>query len=229
MCLTPSLAVAAVEIAHLAGADMGGADRQPRRALIDQIEIDQFGQRLLQRRGRVVAGAVGAERIAVAGMGQRVGPEEAGNAVGHRRPVGQLFVEARKDVAKTPDRILLHPLPEFAQPRQPVLRRIAGDQAGVDGADRGADDPVRLDAGLVQRLIDAGLIGAERAAALQHQHDLARQSDLASDFDVRRRSSMSLMSRSLRCCICYVAISALLRRVTSVRGPAAIDRQARCR
>ena len=31
--------------------------------------------------------------------------------------------------------------------------------------------PVRLDAGLVHRLIDAGLIGAERAAALQHQGD----------------------------------------------------------
>ena len=78
------------------------------------------------------------------------------------------------DVAKTPDRVLLHLLPEFAQPRQPVLRRIARDQAGIDGADRGADDPVRLDAGFVQRLIDAGLVGAERAAALQHQHDLAR-------------------------------------------------------
>jgi hypothetical protein len=34
---------------------------------------------------------------------------------------------------------LLHLLPELAQARQPVLRRIAGDQAGVDGADRGAD------------------------------------------------------------------------------------------
>jgi hypothetical protein len=55
------------------------------------------------------------------------------------------------------------------------LRRVAGDQAGIDGADRGADDPVRLDAGLVQRLIDAGLIGPERAAALQHEHDLAWQ------------------------------------------------------
>ena len=141
--------------------------------LIDQIEIDEFGQRPLQRRGGVIAGLIGAERIAVAGMRQRVGPEEAGNAVGHGRPIGQLFVEAGKDVAKTPDRVLLHPLPEFPQPRQPVLRRIAGDQAGIDGADRGADDPVRLDAGFVQRLIDAGLVGAERAAALQHQHDLA--------------------------------------------------------
>ena len=34
MCLTPSSAVAAVEIVHLAGADMGGADGQPRRALL---------------------------------------------------------------------------------------------------------------------------------------------------------------------------------------------------
>ena len=44
--------------------------------------------------------------------------------------------------------------------------------ARIDGADRGADQPVRLDAGIVQRLIDAALIGAERAAALQHEHDL---------------------------------------------------------
>ena len=31
--------------------------------------------------------------------------------------------------------------------------------------------PIRLDACFVQRLIDADLIGAERAAALQHQRD----------------------------------------------------------
>ena len=173
MCLTPSSAVAAVEISHLAGSDMGGADRQARHAAVDQIEIDEFAERLFERRGRIISGTVGAERIVVAGMGQRIGPEETGNSVGHRRPVGQFFVEAGKRVAKIPDRILLHPLPEFLQPRQTVFRRIAGDQAGIDGADRGADDPVRLDAGFVQRLIDAGLIGAKRAAALQHQHDLA--------------------------------------------------------
>ena len=56
-----------------------------------------------------------------------------------------------------------------------MLRLIARDQARIDGADRGADDPVRLDAGLVQRLVDAGLIGAERTTALQHQHDLPWQ------------------------------------------------------
>ena len=59
---------------------------------------------------------------------------------------------------------------------------VAGDQAGVDRADRGADHPVWLDAGFMQRLIDADLIGAERAATLQHQHYLA---------DVRRQSDPS--------------------------------------
>ena len=49
---------------------------------------------------------------------------------------------------------------------------VAGDDARIDGADRRADQPVGLDAGIVQRLIDAALIGAERAAALQHEHDL---------------------------------------------------------
>ncbi len=49
---------------------------------------------------------------------------------------------------------------------------IAGDQCAVDGADRRADDPVGLDAGLMQGLDDADLVGAERAAALQHEHGL---------------------------------------------------------
>jgi len=43
--------------------------------------------------------------------------------------------------------------------------------AVIDGADRHAGNPVRVNAGVVQRLVDAGLIGAERAAALQHQGD----------------------------------------------------------
>jgi hypothetical protein len=37
------------------------------------------------------------------------------------------------------------------------LRHIAGNETCIDGADRRADDPVRLDSGFVQRLIDTGL------------------------------------------------------------------------
>jgi hypothetical protein len=178
-------AVAAVEIAHLAGADMGRPDREPRPAAIDQIEIDQLFQRLLQRRCRVIAGPVRPQHIGIARMRQRVRPEEAGDAVGDGRPVGELLVETGKGVAEIPDRLLLHPLPEFLQARQPLLGLVARDQAGIDRPDRSADDPVRLDAGLVQRLVDAGLVGAERSAALQHQHDLARQA-LAQRAPVRR-------------------------------------------
>ena len=62
-------------------------------------------------------------------------------------------------------------LPEFAQPLDAPFRRIAGDQRRVDRADRNARDPVGMQIGLGQRLIDAGLIRAERAAALQQQGD----------------------------------------------------------
>ena len=86
-----------------------------------------------------------------------------------------------------------HAAPEFAQPRQPVRGLVAGDQAGVDRADRGADHPVRLDAGLVQRLVDADLVGAERAAALQHQHDLA-EARLARRGDRARLASATCLS-----------------------------------
>jgi hypothetical protein len=34
-----------------------------------------------------------------------------------------------------------------------------------------AGHPIRLDVSLVQRLIDAGLVGAERTAALQDERD----------------------------------------------------------
>src|SRR5262245_18667483 len=49
---------------------------------------------------------------------------------------------------------------------------VAGDQDRIDGADRGADDPVRFDLGLMQRLVDASLVGAKRAATLEDQHGL---------------------------------------------------------
>ena len=52
-----------------------------------------------------------------------------------------------------------------------VFGRVAGDQGGVDRADGYARDPVRVQVGLGQRLVDAGLVGAESAAALQEQGD----------------------------------------------------------
>src|SRR6516165_3116577 len=68
---------------------------------------------------------------------------------------------------------MLHAPPKRVQSIQPGLDRIAGDHRAVDRADRRADHPVRLNAGLMQRLIDADLIGAERTAALEHEDDLS--------------------------------------------------------
>src|ERR687892_2580381 len=77
-----------------------------------------------------------------------------------------------------PGGLVCHPVPELPEPWQAVRHFIAGDQARIDGADRGADDPVRLDAGLVQCRIDAGLVGAERATALEDNDDLVRSGRL---------------------------------------------------
>src|SRR5271156_1161819 len=54
--------IPAVEIAHLAGPYVRGADRQARLSPIDQIELDDLGERALQWRGRVVAGAWSSRR-----------------------------------------------------------------------------------------------------------------------------------------------------------------------
>ena len=72
-----------------------------------------------------------------------------------------------------PEPPIRDPLPELAQPRQPVLPLVAGDQRRVDRADRDAGQPVRLQPRLVHRLVDARLVGAERPAALQHERDAA--------------------------------------------------------
>jgi len=76
--------------------------------------------------------------------------------------------------------VLLDAGPEFVQAREAPLGWVARDERAIDGAYRGADHPVGLDAGFVQGLVDADLVRAQRAAALQHQHDLAGQVGLPS-------------------------------------------------
>ena len=48
--------------------------------------------------------------------------------------------------------MLLDARPEVPQALEPALGRVAADQRRIDRADRGTDDPVGLDAGLVQRV-----------------------------------------------------------------------------
>ena len=63
-------------------------------------------------------------------------------------------------------------LPKLAQRINATLRRIAGYNRRIDGANRDSGNPIGMQIRLGQRLINARLIGAERAATLQQQRDL---------------------------------------------------------
>ena len=62
--------------------------------------------------------------------------------------------------------------PEGPEPLDAMFRPVAGDDRAIDGADRDAGDPLRLDTMLGKRLVGAGLIGAERPTALQNEDGL---------------------------------------------------------
>ena len=69
--------------------------------------------------------------------------------------------------------VVLDARPELAEFLDALAGLASGDQRGVDRADRGADHPLRGDSGLIERFIDADLIGAERASALEDENGLA--------------------------------------------------------
>src|SRR6516225_9215867 len=70
----------------------------------------------------------------------------------------------------------------------------------IRAADRHARDPVRLNTGLAQGVVDSGLIGAERTATLQHQRDnferkvLCRLHDTRLDLSVHANLHVELPS-----------------------------------
>ena len=165
--------VSAVEVAHLAGADIGGPHGQPGVLAVDPLEIHKLAQRRLQQPRVVVAGGFRPERNMRPHEGHRVGLEEGRNAGGDGEHAGDQRAEHRHRAKQAVQRAMLHAAPEFLETREPVAGLAARDQAGVDGADRSADHPVGLDAGLVQRLVDADLVGTQRPATLEDQHALA--------------------------------------------------------
>src|SRR6516162_8538082 len=163
--------LATVEVAHLARTHMRGAERQPRPATLDERKVDEIGQGLLKRSRRVEAGFVLSERIMCAEKSQRIGFEESRNTAEQGRPIGRRVGEPWP-IRQAPELLAPHPAPEFLQPVEAMLGLVARDQTGVDGADRRADDPIRLRPRLMEGLIDARLVGAERAAALENKDDL---------------------------------------------------------
>ena len=183
-----------VEVLHVAGQHLDGADAQADRAGVEQIEIDQFVQRGIERRGIVDADRLGRAgrhenaRAARAARRSRARPIKRGN-----RRAGLVEHFARiVVVGEGPGgEAARHLFPERAQSLAATLGRIAGDDGRVDGADRDAGNPARHVAGLGQRGIRAGLISAERSAALQHENRLFLESGHASGSAVQRGSTPS--------------------------------------
>src|SRR5690606_22445066 len=69
-------------------------------------------------------------------------------------------------------------LPESPELADALGGRIAGDDGRVDGTDGDARHPVGMDAGCGKRLVDAGLVGAEGAAALKDERDALERKTL---------------------------------------------------
>ncbi len=178
-----------VEIDEIAGAHLGGAETQTDLAAIDAVEIDVVEQGLAQRRGVVEADRLGRARLVEPGR-QEPRPEHALDAVGGRPPAAQRAVIQFGH--RTAQRHLLARKadgqggPEGFQLLDAVLGRIAGDDRGIDGADGNPGDPVRPDIVFMQDFEGAGLIGAERPAALEHQDGLVIGKRLGAGSDGRR-------------------------------------------
>ena len=168
-----------IEVHEIAAAHIHGTDGQAHLVGIgvEVIEIDEPLERAAQFARVVVARRLDrAGRLEVRRRHPRF--EESGGALDHRTGCLQLIEEAARHIA-APE--ILHRIdevqpvrrgyafPERAQPFDPLFRGIARDQGRIDSADRDAGDPIRLDIGFGERLVDASLIGAQRTPALQDE------------------------------------------------------------
>ena len=167
------LRVGRVEIMEIAALDIDRADRQPHRAIIEQIPVDQRVQRRLER-GRIVE----AHRLGRARHREHWRDEARGEEPRHarrqheaRRPFVQEFAHLIVHEDREARQCRSHLVPERAQPLDSALGRVARHDCRVDRTDRNPRDPVDLDPARRQPLDHARLIRSERAAALQHQRD----------------------------------------------------------
>ena len=60
-------------------------------------------------------------------------------------------------------------IPEFTHAFNALIGRVAGNQCGIDCADRYPGDPAGRVTGGFEYLVDARLVGTQRATALQDQ------------------------------------------------------------
>ena len=193
---------ARIEIMEVTALQFHRADGQPHRPVVEQIPIHQR----IKRRGERGA-VVEAQRAGRAGGGEGGRQHPRQEETGHtrrRHPAGgpqmhrfaHMLAEPGCEAWQAAGRAV----PERTQPLHPPPGRVPGNDRGVDRADRDAGDPVYLDRGGGQRLVDAGLVGAERTPALQHQRHLIgqRQCGAAGGFDIGHGAYLPLMLRCIK-------------------------------
>src|SRR5882762_4959248 len=133
-----------IEINQVAGAHVDRADGNSQRGRVEALEIDQALERVLEQR-RVVIADGGKRASRLQRRRRHPGCEEARHAENQRLSRREAVEPAMHVPIGRPHRLgdrRADELPKFAQPGDALAGRIAGDERGVDRADRGAGDPV---------------------------------------------------------------------------------------
>jgi hypothetical protein len=176
--LRSDLVGAGVEIDEVAGPDIDRARAEARHSRIEAIKIHQALKRVLEVAGVVEAGCPGRSPRSEP-RHHRSHREEARSA-GRDREIGAHLIEevARVVAPRQITEGIIQPIPrgarshmrpKFPQPIDAGIGRVAGDDGGVDRTDRDTGNPVRMDVGFRERLVDTALICPESTAALQQQ------------------------------------------------------------
>jgi hypothetical protein len=167
-----------VEIDEIAGTHVDGSDAETGGASIQTVEIHQTLECALEIFGVVEAGGLDRAawlqpRIHRPGGEKPAGPARERPGGAHQTAKIACGIAARgSEVSVTdigPKPVGGHLCPKLAQPIGAGIRRIAGNDGRIDRPNRDAGDPIGMYSGLREGLVDAGLIGPERAAALQHE------------------------------------------------------------
>ena len=196
----------AVKIHEVAGANIDGADTESHCPRVDQIEMHQTFERRSQRCNVVIAQRL-RRTVRIEERRRHTRLKKPWRAADERAPrahliddaVGELVPALQPGNIRHAKRRCADRFPELAQPLDTLFRRIPGDQGRVDRADRNASDPVRVQVRFGQGLVDAGLVGAERAAALQDQCDALEGRSFGDDMRFpSRRAATSGVIRQVR-------------------------------
>src|SRR6185295_17701139 len=169
-----------VEVDEIAGANVHSADTEPHLTGVDPVEVDKPLERAFQQLGLVEARSL--ESTARVEPGSRLPESEKARRTGDEGVARTELVEDRAPQVAFRSEAMggRNPveqgiggdlLPEGAQPRDPLGRLVSRDNGCIDGANGHAGNPVRVNIGLSQRLVDAGLVSPKRASTLQHQRN----------------------------------------------------------